>query len=322
MKVKGSVSLITGGSQGFGRAFSRELLKRGGKVTVVDIDDETGLKTCKDFSKEFGEGSAHFIHCDVTNTDHLEGAFNETINKFGRLDILCNNAGGLVHNWKKLVELNLTSVIHGTFLGIKHMKAANKGAGGVIVNVGSLSGLFPFRDAPVYSATKFGVVGFTQSLKVCFKIFVTLGILQASSLLSHILMHLFCPILYNESNLSSLAPDVAPDVQQGAPLELIWLRFLGILIFHQKANTRENIRVNCLCPSFSPTTMVEKGLEARPEMRPFVEKIGIVPIEDVAKGFIELVHDDTKDGEVLTVTVKGLVYVKARHEHFPVEPKL
>ncbi|XP_065060976.1 15-hydroxyprostaglandin dehydrogenase [NAD(+)]-like [Rhopilema esculentum] len=254
MKVKGSVSLITGGSQGFGRAFSRELLKRGGKVTVVDIDDETGLKTCKDFSKEFGEGSAHFIHCDVTNTDHLEGAFNETINKFGRLDILCNNAGGLVHNWKKLVELNLTSVIHGTFLGIKHMKAANKGAGGVIVNVGSLSGLFPFRDAPVYSATKFGVVGFTQSLK--------------------------------------------------------------------KANTRENIRVNCLCPSFSPTTMVEKGLEARPEMRPFVEKIGIVPIEDVAKGFIELVHDDTKDGEVLTVTVKGLVYVKARHEHFPVEPKL
>ena len=52
-----------------------------------------------------------------------------------------------------------------------------------------------------------------------------------------------------------------------------------LTIFHllQEANVKDKIRVNCLCPSFSPTTMVEKGLAARPEMRPFVEKIGIVP---------------------------------------------
>ena len=50
-------------------------------MTVVDIDDETGLKTYKDFSKEFGEGNAHFIHCDVTNTDHLEGKCNLHLNQ-------------------------------------------------------------------------------------------------------------------------------------------------------------------------------------------------------------------------------------------------
>jgi len=254
MKLKGCVALITGGSQGFGRAFSRELLGKGGKVTVVDIDNVAGAKTCEEFKQEFGSDHIKYIHCDVTDKGSFENAFKETISKHGRLDLLCNNAGALLHDWKKLVDLNLTSVIHGTFLGIKHMKAANKGEGGCIINVGSLAGILPFRDAPVYSATKFGVVGFTQSLK--------------------------------------------------------------------KANTRENIRVNCLCPSFSPTTLVEKGLEAIPEMRPIVEKVGVVPIDDVVKGFMELVNDESKDGEVLTVTIKGLAYVTAQHHQMFVEPKL
>eukprot|EP00112_Aurelia_sp_Birch-Aquarium-sp1_P005767 Seg1653.11 transcript_id=Seg1653.11/GoldUCD/mRNA.D3Y31 product="15-hydroxyprostaglandin dehydrogenase" protein_id=Seg1653.11/GoldUCD/D3Y31 len=254
MKIQGSISLITGGCQGFGRAFSKELLKRGGKVSVVDINETIGQKVSTEFKDQYGNENVHFIQCDVTDSPSLEGAFKETISKFGRLDILCNNAGAVMHSWKKLVELNLTSVIHGTFLGVKHMKASNNGEGGLIVNMGSLSGLFPYRDAPVYSATKFGVVGFSQSLR--------------------------------------------------------------------KANVKDKIRVNCLCPSFSPTTMVEKGLAARPEMRPFVEKIGIVPIEDVAKGFLELVNDDSRDGEVLSVTVQGMAYVTARHDIVPVEPKL
>jgi len=254
MKVEQCIALITGGSQGFGKAFSREILRKGGKVTIVDIDDTAGAKTCEEFTKEFGAENINYIHCDVTDEGSFENALTSTVSKHGRLDLLCNNAGGVIKDAKKLVELNLTSVIRGTFLGIKHMKAANKGEGGCIINVGSISGIIPLSINPVYSATKFGVVGFTRSLK--------------------------------------------------------------------NANKGENIRVNCLCPSFALTPMIEKALEARPSLRQTMDEFGIVPIDDVARGFMELVNDESKDGEVLTVTVEGLVYFTAEHEKVPVEPSL
>eukprot|EP00794_Sanderia_malayensis_P019507 gene19507-21435_t len=249
MKFPGSVGVITGGSQGFGKAFSIELLKRGGRVAIIDIDQSKGEEFLEQCHKDFGEKSAHFVHCDVTNTESFEDAFSQTISKFGQIDLVCNNAGGLL-NWRKMLDLNLVSVMHGTFLAIKHMSVKNGGNGGQIINVASMAGLFPFTMSPAYTASKYGIVGFSQSFK--------------------------------------------------------------------KQLREDQIRVNCLCPSFSPTGLVNRGLEAEVKFQKFVDKIGLVPVDDVAKAFMELVNNDMNDAEVLSVSPAGTAYVKTSLDFTPI----
>ncbi|XP_063058326.1 15-hydroxyprostaglandin dehydrogenase [NAD(+)]-like [Engraulis encrasicolus] len=92
-------------------------------------------------------------------------AFQKTVEKFGGIDIVCNNAGILNEgNWEKSVAINLNGVIRGTYLALNHMKKENGGRGGVIINIASLAGLGPFRTCPVYTATKHGVVGFSRAI--------------------------------------------------------------------------------------------------------------------------------------------------------------
>uniref|UniRef100_A0A8B9PH85 15-hydroxyprostaglandin dehydrogenase [NAD(+)] n=1 Tax=Apteryx owenii TaxID=8824 RepID=A0A8B9PH85_APTOW len=106
-----------------------------------------------------------FIQCDVTDQEQLKGAFEKVTEHFGRLDIVVNNAG--VNNekdWESTIQINLTSVIRGTYLGLEYMRKGNGGDGGVIINISSLAGLMPAAFQPVYCATKHGVIGFTRSI--------------------------------------------------------------------------------------------------------------------------------------------------------------
>uniref|UniRef100_A0A8B9EUN4 15-hydroxyprostaglandin dehydrogenase [NAD(+)] n=1 Tax=Anser cygnoides TaxID=8845 RepID=A0A8B9EUN4_ANSCY len=105
--------------------------------------------------------------CDErkTTASVISGAFKKVIEHFGRLDIVVNNAG--VNNekdWESTIQINLTSVIRGTYLGLEYMRKGNGGDGGVIINISSLAGLMPAAFQPVYCATKHGVIGFTRSI--------------------------------------------------------------------------------------------------------------------------------------------------------------
>ncbi|XP_033124750.1 15-hydroxyprostaglandin dehydrogenase [NAD(+)]-like [Anneissia japonica] len=168
MELSGKVALITGAAEGLGRAFAEELLKKQIKgVGILDIQKTKGEATLKQLANEYGEEKVHFIQCDVTDKQQFEGAFSEVQNRFGQIDIVCNNAGiGGEDNWEKLVEVNLIAVIRGTHLAIKYMSKANGGTGGVIVNMASMAGLRGVQFCPVYSATKHGVIGLTRSLAV------------------------------------------------------------------------------------------------------------------------------------------------------------
>ncbi|XP_075277855.1 15-hydroxyprostaglandin dehydrogenase [NAD(+)] isoform X2 [Opisthocomus hoazin] len=165
MHVNGKVALVTGGAQGIGRAFVQALLGKGAKVALLDRNSEAGQESKAALDEQFEAQRTVFVQCDVTDPEQLAGAFKKVIEHFGRLDIVVNNAG--VNNekdWESTIQINLTSVIRGTYLGLEYMRKGNGGDGGVIINISSLAGLMPAAFQPVYCATKHGVIGFTRSI--------------------------------------------------------------------------------------------------------------------------------------------------------------
>ncbi|XP_020659212.2 15-hydroxyprostaglandin dehydrogenase [NAD(+)] isoform X1 [Pogona vitticeps] len=165
MHLKDKVALVTGAAQGIGKAFTQALLEKGCKVALVDLNEEVGKASKDAFDKQFDAQRTIFVPCDVSDEEKLKDAFQKTVQHFGQLDIVVNNAGvNNEKNWEITVQINLISVIRGTYLGLEYMKNENGGSGGAIVNIASLAGLLPVAYQPVYSASKHGVIGFTRSI--------------------------------------------------------------------------------------------------------------------------------------------------------------
>ncbi|XP_077936328.1 15-hydroxyprostaglandin dehydrogenase [NAD(+)] isoform X2 [Gasterosteus aculeatus] len=139
MSLNGKVALVTGGAQGIGRAVVERLLQSSAKVAVVDLNKACGEESKTELDAMFGEGNCYFIPCDVSNGDALRDAFHRTVDQFGRLDIVINNAGiNNEKNWEKTIQVNLTSVIKGTYLALEQMSKEYKKEGGAIINVSSM----------------------------------------------------------------------------------------------------------------------------------------------------------------------------------------
>ncbi|XP_045655369.1 15-hydroxyprostaglandin dehydrogenase [NAD(+)] isoform X2 [Ursus americanus] len=141
MHVNGKVALVTGAAQGIGRAFAEALLHKGAKVALVDWNLEAGVKCKAALDEQFEPQKTLFIQCDVADQEQLRDTFRKVVDHFGRLDILVNNAGvNNEKNWEKTVQINLVSVISGTYLGLDYMSKQNGGEGGIIINMSSLAG--------------------------------------------------------------------------------------------------------------------------------------------------------------------------------------
>ena len=168
MEIKGKVGVITGGSSGIGRATAELLAKEGAKIVVADLDEAGGAETVKRI--ESAGGHAVFVKADVTRIEDARRMLETAVSKFGRLDILHNNAGIGVgapgfpeappERWHLVIEIDLQAVILGTGLAAPLMQKH----GGVIINTASMAGLYPHRQDAVYGAAKGGVVNFTHSL--------------------------------------------------------------------------------------------------------------------------------------------------------------
>eukprot|EP00123_Amoebidium_parasiticum_P012923 comp21661_c0_seq1/m.30464 comp21661_c0_seq1/g.30464 ORF comp21661_c0_seq1/g.30464 comp21661_c0_seq1/m.30464 type:complete len:245 (-) comp21661_c0_seq1:589-1323(-) len=155
------VALITGGANGIGLAVARALLARQAKVCLADINQDAGMRALEELSKQHGTDKVTFVTCDATDREQVADAMENAERKLGKLDIVCNNAGSLDKpDWRKCVDLNLTSVIEGTYQAVELMK----GRGGSIINTASMAGIYPVPYAPVYSATKSAVVAFTRAM--------------------------------------------------------------------------------------------------------------------------------------------------------------
>lgn len=168
MQIQGKTALITGAGSGIGRAAALALARRGASILVADLGEEAGNETVR-LITEAG-GKAHFQRCDVTDSTQLNAIFAAAVQQFGRLDIVCNNAGiggesileDEANTWKKMVDINLTAMLEGTAIAVRDFR--KRGVNGVIINTASMGGLLPMPGSPVYAATKAGVVNFSRSL--------------------------------------------------------------------------------------------------------------------------------------------------------------
>ncbi len=169
MEIKGKVGVVTGGASGIGRATAERLAKEGAAIVVADLDEGGGTETVKRI--ETAGGRAVFVNADVTRIADVRRMLDTAVSKFGRLDILHNNAGIAVgapgfpeappERWRLVIEIDLQAVVLGTGLAAPLMQ---KNGGGAIVNTASMAGLYPHRQDVVYGAAKGGVVNFTHSL--------------------------------------------------------------------------------------------------------------------------------------------------------------
>jgi len=167
----GKVALVTGASSGIGRATAMAYAREGAKVVVSDINEAGGLETVRLVQDTGGE--ATFIKTDVGNPADCEAMVKKTIEKYGRLDYACNNAGiggeqnptadYSVEGWQKVLAINLSGVFYCMKYEIPEMLKVGKGA---IVNMASILGQVGFAGSPAYVAAKHGVVGLTRNAAI------------------------------------------------------------------------------------------------------------------------------------------------------------
>ena len=157
-RMSGKVAIVTGGAQGMGRSHALLLAAEGAKVVVTDVREAAGKAVAEEISD--AGGTARFITHDVTRSADWQRVLEETVNEFGKLDVLVNNAGILIlkpldetdeEEWDRTLDINAK----GTFLGCKLAAPALQAAGGgSIVNISSIYGLIGAPGAAAYQASK------------------------------------------------------------------------------------------------------------------------------------------------------------------------
>lgn len=157
-RVEGKTAIVTGGGSGIGRTFCLRLAGEGANVVVTDIDEERGKETAG--LVEQGGGEATFLRHDVTSEDEWEAVVREVEDRYGRVDVLLNNAGlylikplaeTTLEEWNNLMAINVT----GVFLGMKHtapLMAERESDS--IINLSSVAGLMGVPGHALYGASK------------------------------------------------------------------------------------------------------------------------------------------------------------------------
>jgi NAD(P)-dependent dehydrogenase (short-subunit alcohol dehydrogenase family) len=169
MKLAGQVAIITGGGSGQGRATALLFAQEGAKVVVGDINATGAEETARLINRNEG-GQAVAVKVDITKADEVRNLVDAAVSRYGRLDILINNAGATLfkdiietteEDWDRIVDTNLK----GVFLGCKYaIPAMRKSGGGSIVNIASVAGLIGMPQHFAYCAAKAGVIHLTKSL--------------------------------------------------------------------------------------------------------------------------------------------------------------
>jgi len=169
--LQGKVAIVTGGARGLGRAITDRLARDGAKIAIVSLD-RSSVKDAADALRRNG-AEAIGIPGDVSSEEDTERYVAETVRAFGRVDILVNNAGTIavgavvdlpLSEWDRVIAVNLRGTFLASRAAARQMIA--QGGGGRIVNCSSGAGRIGNGLVSAYAASKFAVIGFTQSLAV------------------------------------------------------------------------------------------------------------------------------------------------------------
>lgn len=161
-RLDGKVALITGGARGMGKSHARHFVAEGARVVIGDVLDDKGAAVAD------GLGGV-YVHHDVTSEADWVAAIRATLDAYGKIDVLINNAGILRHGpiaemepaeFRRVLDVNLVGCWLGVHFAAPPMIAAG---GGSIVNVSSIEGFAGAAGLSAYSASKFGIRGITRS---------------------------------------------------------------------------------------------------------------------------------------------------------------
>lgn len=163
-ELVGRVAVVTGGASGIGRGLAEAFLAGGATVVIADIEDAPLRATAADLG-------VTGIRTDVTDIQEVRSLADAVVERFGRVDILCNNAGVghlapfaslTVDDFRWLIDVNLMGVVHGASVFLPILSETSDS--GWIVNTASMAGLFDAPGMAAYSASKFAVVAFTETI--------------------------------------------------------------------------------------------------------------------------------------------------------------
>jgi 3alpha(or 20beta)-hydroxysteroid dehydrogenase len=163
-RLDDKVALITGGARGMGKSHVRHFVSEGARVVFGDVLDDKGAAV----AAGLGEQSCRYVHHDVTSEAHWAAAVATTMDAFGKIDVLVNNAGVLkfariadmsLTDFRRILEVNAVGCWLGMKAVIEPMTAAGRGS---IVNISSIEGFTGAAGLSAYSASKFAVRGMTK----------------------------------------------------------------------------------------------------------------------------------------------------------------
>lgn len=169
MKLEGKVAIVTGSSKGIGKGIADEFIKEGAKVVISSRHEDEGLATAKELGMD--EGKCIFVKADVSKVEDCKALIQAAIDKWGRLDILMNNAG--YHNlkgleaidddgWDMIIHTNLYSMYYMCKYALPYLKETK----GNIINMSSMVGKVGQADSCAYSATKGGQIACTKNMAI------------------------------------------------------------------------------------------------------------------------------------------------------------
>jgi NAD(P)-dependent dehydrogenase (short-subunit alcohol dehydrogenase family) len=173
MRLEGKVALITGASSGIGRESALLFAREGARIVVADVSDAAGAAVVAEI--EAAGGAAAYVHADVSQAADAEGMVRAAEERFGKLDVLFNNAGimhsdddNAITTEESVWDLTMNINLKGVFLGCKYgIPALRRAGGGSIINVASFVALLGAATPQLaYTASKGGVLAMTRELAV------------------------------------------------------------------------------------------------------------------------------------------------------------
>jgi NAD(P)-dependent dehydrogenase (short-subunit alcohol dehydrogenase family) len=164
MRFSNRVCIVSGAGSGIGKACAKQFGREGGKVTVVDLNEEHGNQTVREITTDKGE--AIFAKCNVGDAGQIQTAIKATLDKWQKIDVVVNDAAMMTfkpvvelpdEDWDKVLNVNLRSVFLFCKYSVPHM-----GPGGAIVNISSVHAHETTKNVVPYATSKGGVEAFTR----------------------------------------------------------------------------------------------------------------------------------------------------------------
>ncbi|WP_254546841.1 SDR family NAD(P)-dependent oxidoreductase [Halomarina pelagica] len=172
-RFEGETAIVTGSSTGIGKAIARALAREGADVVTNSRSRERAEAAADEIAAEVEGASTLPVECDVTDPESVSALVDATVEEFGRLDVMVNNAGMTIvgpaeemapEDWRRVIDVDLSGVFYGSRAAGRRM--IEQGDGGAIVNVSSMMGSMGLHGRSPYCAAKGGVDNLTRTLAV------------------------------------------------------------------------------------------------------------------------------------------------------------